>query len=150
MSYTQLYCHIIIRTKWSRNTIPNDKSEMLYRYIFGFVKGKKSKLLKVNGMPDHIHLFVDLHSTLSVAEFVKTLKNSTNTWLKANSKDFPDFESWGKKYCALTYSKEDKFMIMNYISQQREHHKTETYEEEIRRLLKENEIKIDERFWDEE
>lgn len=150
MSYTQLYYHIIIRTKWSKPTIPNEKSELLYRYIWGFVKNKKSILHRINGMPDHIHLFVEVHPTISISEFVKMLKNSTHNWLDKNKENFPDFESWGKKYCALTYSKKDKFMIMNYIAKQREHHNSETYEQEIRRILEENEIEIDERFWNEE
>lgn len=150
MSYTQLYYHIIFRTKYSQMTIPNEKSEKLYRYIWGFVQNKKSHLYRVNGMPDHIHLFVDLHPTIAVSDFVKTLKTSTNTWLKENKADFPDFVSWRKKYCALTYSERDKDLIINYISKQREHHAKENTETELRRLLNEHGIEIDERYWNDD
>lgn len=150
MSYTHLLCHIIIRTKRSEMTIPNEQSEKLYRYIWGFVKGKKSVLYRINGMPDHIHLFVRLHPTVAVSEFVKTLKNSTNNWLKTNKEDFPDFVSWSRKYCALTYSEREKDMIINYIINQREHHKRENTENELRRLLAENGVDIDEKYWNED
>ncbi len=41
-------------------------------------------------------------------------------------------------------------MIVNYIAKQREHHKKETIEEEMRRLLIEADIKIDEKYWNED
>ena len=37
-------------------------------------------------------------------------------------------------------------MIINYIKNQKEHHKTESFEQEIKRLLKENEIEFDEKY----
>ncbi len=38
-------------------------------------------------------------------------------------------------------------MIVNYIKIQQEHHKKQTFEEELRLLLKEHGITIDERFF---
>lgn len=150
MSYTQLYYHIVFRTKYSEMTIPNEHAEKLYRYIWGIVTNKNCKLFRINGMPDHIHLFVELHPTICVSEFVKVLKNTTHKWLKENQELFPKFTAWGRKYCALTYSQRDKSMIVNYIANQREHHKKETTEVEMRRLLIEADIKIDEKYWNED
>ncbi|MGC4129347.1 MAG: IS200/IS605 family transposase [Bergeyella sp.] len=150
MSYTKLLYHIIFRTKYSHPTIPNESSDKLYRYIWGFVKNHKSVLYRVNGMPDHIHIFVQLHPTIAVSDFVKKLKNATHKWLDDNKKDFPDFQAWAVKYCALTYSDRDKDMIVNYIKNQREHHKTESVIDEIRRLLSEHHIKIDEKYFNED
>ncbi len=38
-------------------------------------------------------------------------------------------------------------MRVNYIKNQQEHHNTETFEDEYRRLLEEHNIKIDERYF---
>lgn len=151
MSYTQSIYHIVFRTKYGKSTIPNEHSEKLYRYIWGFVKNKKCFLHRVNGMPDHLHLLIDLHPSLSLAEFVKTLKTSTNKWLKENKEFFPDFEAWNRKYCALSYSERDKEMIINYIKKQREHHKakSESTLAEFERLLKESNVVFDEKYFDE-
>lgn len=149
MSYTKLLYHIVFRTKYGKPTLPNEQSEKLYRYIWGFIKNHKSVLYRVNGMPDHIHIFVQLHSTVSIADFVKKLKNATHKWLDENKQDFPDFEAWSSKYCALTYAYKDKDMIVNYIKNQRVHHSTETSIEEIRRLLSEQGVGIDERYFNE-
>ena len=150
MSYTKLLYHIVFSTKYRRATIPDDQSEKLYRYIWGFVKNQKSILYRVNGAPDHLHLFVELHSTVAVADFVRRLKNATHKWLDENKEDFPDFEAWGKKYCALTYCERDKAMIVNYIKNQREHHRVKTASEELRDLLAEHSIWFDERYFDED
>jgi len=53
MSYTQLIYHIVIRTKYSEPTIPNEHPEELYRYINGLGENKKSYLYRINGMPEH-------------------------------------------------------------------------------------------------
>lgn len=148
MSYTKLLYHIVFCTKYRKPTIPEEQAENLYRYIWGFIKNHKSVLYRVNGMPDHIHIFVQLHADVAVSDFVKKLKNATNKWLKENSNAFPDFESWAVGYCALTYCKRDKDMIVNYIKNQQEHHKKETSTDELRRLLIEQGIDIDERYFE--
>ena len=146
MSYTQLIYHIVFRTKYSKPTLPNEYSEELYRYISGFISNKKSYLYRINGMPDHIHILVGLHSTLSLADFVKVLKTSTNLWMKENG-NFPDFESWGEKYGAFTCFYKGKESIIEYIKNQREHHKDESFTDEYRRLIEESGIEIDEQYF---
>jgi len=146
MSYTKLLIHIVIRTKYSRPTIPNEHSAELYRYMWGYVKKKKCVLYQVNGMPEHIHLFVQLHASLAVADFVRDLKTSTHAWLD-KSEHFPEFESWSKKYAAISYCIRDKNMIVNYIRNQRTHHHAEKFPQEFRRLLDENEIEVDEQYF---
>ncbi len=146
MSYTKILYHIVFRTKHSKNTIPNDKSEILYRYVWGFLENKKCKLFRINGLPDHLHLLIELHPSLSIADFVRELKISTNTFLK-NHQDFPDFEAWAEGYAALTYSKNELETVKNYIANQREHHAKTTFAEEYRKLLIDNDIEINENFF---
>jgi len=147
MSYTNLLYHIVFCTKYRKPTIPQSHEENLYRYIWGFIKNHKSVLYRINGMPDHIHIFVQLHADIAVSQFVKKLKNATNKWLKENVDSFPDFESWAVGYCALTYAYKDKDMIVNYIKNQKAHHKKEPTLDEVRRLLEEEGIDIDERYF---
>ena len=149
MSNTKLLYHIVIRTKYSHKTIPNEHADELYRYMWVFIKNKKSVLYRINGMPEHIHLFVQLHPTIAVSDFVRDLKTSSHTWLDTQP-HFPDFLSWSKKYCALSYGIRDKGMIVNYIKRQREHHHAEEFHVEFRRLLEENQVEIDERYYMEE
>lgn len=117
----------------------------MYKYIWGVIKNKKCTLYRINGMPDHLHIFSDLHPTVCLSDFVKDIKIASNLWMKESGK-FPDFEAWQSGYGAFTYSIREKEMIMNYIRNQKSHHKTENFKEEFRRLLEENDVDFDEKY----
>ena len=147
MAYTNLLYHIVFRPKNSAQVIIVDKEEMLYRYIWGFVENKKGVLYRIGGMPDHIHLLVQLPATIAVADFVRDLKTSTSVFLKDNKDSFPKFEGWAKSYCALSYSTREKDMVVNYIKTQKEHHKRVSFREEFLVLLKESGVEVDMKYF---
>ena len=146
MSYTQLLYHIVFRTKGNKKTINEQNEKELYAYIFGYIKNKKSILYRINGTENHIHLLIDLHPTLSLSGFMRDLKEASSKWLKQNS-NFPRFEFWAEGYGAFTYSIKEKDTIINYIKNQKEHHKTVSFKEEFRAFLEENGVEIDERYF---
>ena len=146
MSYTRLLYHIVFRTKYGRNTIPEQHEKELYAYIMGIVSNKKSKLYRIGGIENHIHLLVDIHPTFALSDFMKELKEYSSKWLSKNL-NFPDFEGWSVSFAGFTYNLNDKQTIIDYIKNQREHHKTVNFEEEYRHFLVENGIDIDERYF---
>ena len=146
MSYTRLLYHIIFRTKHSIPAISIEHKKELYKYIWGFVKNKESMLYRINGMPDHLHLFVELAAKLSLSDFVRDLKTSTAKWL-TNNPLFPYFQGWGKGYAAFSYGLNEKDKIINYIMRQKEHHQSSNFETELRRLLGEHGCTIDEKYF---
>ena len=145
-SFRQILYHIIFRTKNSAKTLPLDDSEELYRYIWGIIKNKNGTLLRINGMEDHIHILSDLPVTIALADYVREIKTYSSHWLKSNPK-FPSFVGWAEGYAALTYSWRDKDTIVEYIKSQREHHKQIDFLTEYRRLLEEQGIAIDDKFF---
>lgn len=112
----------------------------------GIVNNKKSKLYRIGGTENHIHLLVDIHPTYAVSDFMKELKEYSSKWLKQNS-NFPDFEGWAVSFAAFTYNLNDKDVIINYIKNQKEHHRTVNFEDEYRKFLLDNGIEIDERYF---
>jgi len=96
-------------------------------------------------MPDHMHIFSDLHPAISLADYVKDIKVSSSKWMK-ESGHFPQFEAWQDSYGAFTYSVRERDMIINYIKNQKQHHKTETFYDEYKRLLIENGVEFDEKY----
>lgn len=146
MSYTQLLYHIIFRTKGNKKTINQEHEKELFAYIFGYIKNKKSILYRINGTENHIHMLIDLHPIHSLSGFMRDLKEASSKWLKQNP-NFPTFEFWAEGYGAFTYSIKEKETIINYIKNQKEHHKTVSFEEEYRAFLEDNGIAIDERYF---
>lgn len=150
MAYTQILYHIVFRTKYSEKSIDLANASHLYRYIWGVIKNKKCVLYRINGMEDHIHLLSDLHPSVALADFIKDIKVASSLWMKKSGL-FPQFRGWAVKYCALTYSYKQKHIIVNYIKRQREHHRKESFKAEVGRLLAENHIEKEEKwFWQDE
>ena len=145
-SYRQILYHLLFRTKNSQKTIVPDHSKELYAYIMGIIRNKNCFLYRINGMEDHLHILSDLHPSIALADYMRDIKTSSSVWLKQSGK-FPDFNGWGEGYAALTYGWKDKEMIANYIKNQPEHHKKESFENELRRLLAEYGIEVDERYF---
>ena len=145
-SFRQILYHIIFCTKNSVKTLPLTVSDELYGYLWGIIKNKKGKLFRINGMEDHIHILADLPPTIALADYVRDIKGSSSHWLK-NNPNFPAFDGWAEGYAALTYTWRDKGMIIDYIKNQRLHHKQTDFMTEYRQLLEEHGIMIDERFF---
>lgn len=102
-------------------------------------------LYRINGIADHIHILSDVHPTICLSDYVKDIKVASSLWMRESGK-FPAFEGWQEGYGAFTYSINEKEKIINYIKNQKEHHKTETFHDEYRRLLVENGIEFDGKY----
>ena len=147
-SLSKLFIHIIFHIHSTSCPIKEDVGPKLYAYMGGILKDNHSQPILINGVEDHIHILSDLHPSIALADYVRDIKRATSGWLAA-SELFPDFKGWAEGYGAFTYTWRDREKIINYIRNQREHHKSYSYEDEYRRLLKEFDIKIDERFFPE-
>lgn len=140
MSFTQILYHIVFCTKNRENTLPNEHHKTLYKYIWGIIKQRQGNLYRINGTENHIHILCDLHPTICLSNFVKDIKTVSNAWIKTTGY-FPYFHGWSS---ALTYSLRDKEIITNYIKKQKEHHHTESFEDELKRLLEKQGITMNE------
>ena len=145
-SYRQIFYHIVFRTENSERALPIEHSEELYRYIWGIVKNHKTRLYRINGMEEHIHMLTDLHPTVVLSVFIQKIKTFSSVWLKQNP-NFPHFRGWSDGYAALTCSWNDKSVIINYIMNQREHHKRTSFMDEYRALLKDAGVEVDGRYF---
>ena len=90
---------------------------------------------------------VNLPSALSLADFVRELKTSTNHWLKSNP-NFPLFDGWSVGYAGLSCGPNDIERVVAYIKNQKEHHKTIAFIDEMKSLFEEYGIEIDEEYFE--
>ena len=145
MSYTTSYYHIVLRTYRSEPTIQEEHETELYAYIYGIAKNLNCQTYRIGGMPDHVHIFVSLPSTMPLATFVQRVKTCSSKWLKANP-HFPGFQGWGHEYAGFSYNYRDKDMIVNYIKRQKEHHRGISHADEYRKFLEENMQYFDDKY----
>ena len=146
MSYIQSIYHIVFRTYRSGQTINEEHERELYAVIIKQTENLRAKLIRIGGIPDHLHILVSLPADLSVAKYVQAVKAFTSKWLRENP-NFTYWNGWGREYAAISYGIRDKDMIANYIYNQKEHHKHICFAEEYRSLLLENNLPIREEYF---
>jgi putative transposase len=144
-SHRQILYHIVFGTKDRKPVLPDRSCEDLYKYIWGIIKGHHCNLYRINGVSDHIHILSDLHPTIALGDYIKNIKVASNIWMKESSK-FPDFKGWQEGYGVFTYSIKEKDILIEYIKNQKVHHQSESFYDEYKKLLIENEVEFDERY----
>ena len=143
MSAVSSLFHIVINTLRREMTISDGASDQMYRYINSIVKSKNCRLLRINGIGNHIHMLVELSPTVALSDLVRDIKQGSSKWAKQNS-NFSAFCGWGKEYGAFSCSVRDKDNIINYIINQREHHKVKTFEDEYKAMISNSDLEWNE------
>ncbi len=144
-TYTQLYVQLVFAVK-NRNAILHpDIQKRVFEYTSGIITEMKHKSIIVNGVYNHIHIFIGLNPSISISDTVHAIKRSSSLFINKEKLCSNKF-SWQEGYGAFTYSKSHIDNVYNYILNQAEHHKKTTFREEYIDFLKKFEIEYDERF----
>jgi len=81
-TYTQLYIQIVFAVKGRQSLIRKAWKNELYAYTGGIIKEQGSKPLAINGMSDHIHIFIGYGTSISISNLAEEIKTSSNKFLK--------------------------------------------------------------------
>lgn len=144
-SFIQINVHITFHVK--TGTVPIAQTDLvrLYSYLGGCVKEQGAKAIAVGGMPDHVHMLVSIPATTNISDFVKNIKVWSSKWLKTQGSLYRCF-AWQDGYGAFSVSHSVIPKTVEYIANQAEHHKKESFREEYIRFLRANEIEYDEKY----
>lgn len=122
--------------------------EELHRYLGGILANLDCQPIIVGGVEDHVHLLCTLSRTREAALMVKEVKRGSSLWLKTKSQDLKDF-AWQNGYGIFSIGFSQIEVVRDYIAGQEEHHRTVSFQDEFRQLLRRYEIEFDERYvWD--
>ncbi len=144
-TYTQIHIQFVFVVKYRQGLIHDSFKDELYKYITGIVTAHNHKLLAINGMPDHVHVLIGMRPTQSISDLMQDVKGNSSKWI--NEKKFLNIKfEWQGGYGAFSYSKSHVDRVINYILNQENHHKKETFREEYLRFLKEFDVEYDEQY----
>jgi len=138
-TFSQVYLQFVFAVKNRYNFIPRPHKEELHKYITGVVSNKKCKMLAVNCMPDHTHMFVGFNPNLAISEFIKSIKIATNGFINGKKWRHENFE-WQDGYGVFSYGRSQIDRVIKYINNQEEHHRKRNFRDEYLRLLKKFEV----------
>ena len=85
-------------------------------------------------MEEHVHILINLHSTVALADLVKAVKQSSSKWISEKN-IFPYYEGWASEYYACSVSPAHVEAIKTYIDNQQEHHSHHNFNEERERFV---------------
>ena len=144
-TFTQIYIQIVFAPQGRENLIGKNWKDELHKYIAGIITNKGQKSIIINGVSDHIHIFIGLKPSMAISDLVRDIKNNSSNFI--NEKKFVNGKfSWQEGYGAFSYAHSQIEQVYNYILHQEEHHHKKTFKEEYLDFLQKYEIEYDEKF----
>jgi REP element-mobilizing transposase RayT len=148
-SLSNVLIHIAFSTKerWPYLLDATLRDEM-HHYLGGICNRLDCPPVRVGGMADHVHILARQSRTIALADWVKELKRGSSIWIKEKEQALESFH-WQAGYGAFSVSQSQSPRVQDYIARQEEHHRSLTYQDELRGLLTRHGIEFDERYvWD--
>ncbi len=144
-TYTQLYIQCVFAVEDRTSLINSDWKDELYKYITGIVQTNKHKLIVINGVANHIHVFIGYKPHQLIPELLQDIKGSSSKWINKKGIIRGKFK-WQEGYGAFSYSHSQIDSVVKYIRNQEQHHKRKSFQEEYRELLNRFDILYNERY----
>jgi len=126
--------HVIFSTKDRCGLITDVCRDELNRYMCGVARNLDCTVLKINTVVDHVHLLCVIRPAVSVSDFVNKLKANSSRWMKERF-ELPFGFQWQSGFSSFSVSSSCAPQVSQYIENQQEHHRTVSFEEELRGFL---------------
>lgn len=147
-SLADITIHIVFSTKERKPWIGVQYEQEIHAYICGICRNLECPVITINGVEDHIHLLLSLGRTITLSKLINEIKSNSSRWIRAKDRKLSEF-SWQSGYGAFSVSRPQISGAVKYIEKQKEHHKTQTYKDELLTMLKMSRMQYDEKFlWD--
>jgi len=104
--------------------------QRIWSYLGGIARENKMTALKIGGVEDHVHLLLGAPPTMAPSKAAQLIKGGSSPWIHETLPGLREF-AWQDGYGAFTVSKSDVPELIQYIENQREHHRTRTFQEEF-------------------
>ncbi len=144
-SFINCLMHVVFSTKNREKLINSELQERLWPYMGGLARERGIKALVIGGTDDHIHMLLSFPSTISIADAVKGKKGISSKWVHDTIPTRSRF-AWQEGYGAFSVSASHQQKTIDYIANQKEHHRKKTFKEEYLAFLKKNNIEYNERY----
>jgi REP-associated tyrosine transposase len=142
-SLSKVILHIIFSTKNRDPFLDSDVRPRMHAYLATICRDLGAELVRVGGVADHVHILATLPRTVSQSQLVEQIKKASSKWIKELDPRYRLF-FWQRGYAAFSVSPSQLEAVLQYIEEQQEHHRTRTFQEEYRELLRKHGVDFDE------
>jgi len=139
------YIHIVFSTRNRRNWIDSSIEDELHNYMGGICQKLGCHPLRVGGTSNHVHILCQLSKNMPLSKLVEEIKSHSSKWIKSKESKYLKFY-WQKGYGAFSVNYNRTDIVVNYIKNQRQHHRIKSFEKEYKELLIKEGIEFDEGY----
>lgn len=144
-TFTQLYIQLVFAVQGRQNLIAKQHKEELHKYVTGIVQKRNHKMLAINCMPDHIHIFIGMKPVQSISDLVRDIKTNSSAFI-TDKKIVKGKFNWQEGYGAFSYSHSHIDAVVKYVLNQEAHHRKKTFKEEYLEFLQKFDIANDPKY----
>ena len=144
-TFSQIYIQVVFAVKGRENLLQKPWRDEVFKYMAGIIKAKNQKPIIVNGVGDHVHLFIGLKPSMCLSDLIRDVKNNTTNFIN-DKKLIKSKFAWQEGYGAFSYSHSHMDNVYQYILNQEEHHSKRTFKEEYIGFLEKFEIEHDAKY----
>lgn len=144
-TYTQIHIQAVVAVKFRSSVIQSFWNQRLHQYITGIVQNNNHKMLCINSMPDHLHLFFGFRPTQSLSDLMRMVKGESSEWINKNKLTSSIFR-WQEGYGAFSYARSQVKAVAQYVENQEIHHRKISFLEEYKNFLKKFEVEYEDQY----
>jgi REP element-mobilizing transposase RayT len=131
MSFIKVYIHFVWSTKdWVPYLDSPELRKDVWNHIRENAKEKSIFIDFVNGYSNHCHCLVSLGGDQTLQKIMQLIKGESSHWINKNELVKGKFE-WQDEFFAVSVSESMIDKVRNYIKNQENHHKLQTFQEEF-------------------
>lgn len=134
MSFVQIIVHAVWSTKHREPTLVSGNREILFNHIKENSRKKEIYLDTIGGHVDHVHCILGLDKEQSISKVIQLIKGESAYWANKRHLVRP-FLQWQEEYYAGSIDYKSIQAVRDYILNQDEHHRKETFEKEYQQFL---------------
>ncbi len=144
-SLCKIYLHIIFHIKTVSPSIATEHIERVHQYLGSLINSTGCKAICVGGISDHVHIVCLLSRDETVSHLVEEIKRNSSRWIKKIDERYSKF-TWQGGYAAFSVGQSVIDKTIEYVTNQKEHHKRVSFHDEYLQFLKLYHVNYDERY----
>jgi putative transposase len=136
MPYVKNWLHCVWGTKNRIHFLQDGKKYQVITHIRTNADSKGIYIDFLNGYSEHLHCLLLLNCNQTLSKVMQLIKGESSYWINKNGLIKGNFE-WADEYYGVSVSESHVERVREYIRNQEEHHKVQTWEEERDKFMSE-------------
>ncbi len=144
-TFSSLLYHAVWSTKNRLMLITDNLKPRLYGYIINVLEERGARVIIINGMPDHVHVLMQIKPVHSASELLRDVKTASSKWVRNQFSEQRNF-GWQDGFGVFSVAVSTMPTVKAYIENQQQHHQGKSFETEFIEFLRKHQLEFDKKY----